>query len=69
MRKHKNAEDRPSPFLSESRGDVTVDVPNRVNTSNGEWAFNDPNPPVQEPVTQPRMYGGRSGRGKTVTVK
>ena len=62
MKKHRNAEDRMTPFLSNIvPGEVVVETPNTVLRPGDEIFTTDNETSMQ--------VGNRAGRGKTLTVK
>lgn len=73
-KQHPNAQDRMTPFLSNlgGSGHVEVEVPNGVMTGEIEgedsWAQHAPRKTLQFGGPT-KIWGARSGTGKTLTVK
>ena len=72
-KQHPNAQDRMTPFLSGIvPGDAAVEAPNMVRTGTieGENSWAEFNPMKTLQFGGPtKIWGSRSGRGKTLTVK
>ena len=70
---HKNAQDRMTPFLSESKGTVTVETPDCTRSEDYEifgYQGGSAGKPLEVRGQSPtRITGANSGTGKTLKVK